>query len=238
MKKFDQITEIYSYSFLWPFRMHVDIPTIKSYLNQSETRTILDYGCGAGFISHWLEKEGEKNIVGFDTSPNMLSLARKNAKKYGLDIIYTSSLDNYFETFDLALAIYIIPYCKNLDEVRSVVQSIYRVLKPNGRLILLTINPDFSTDSEYYRSYGFRLIEKQPRKDGSSIYFNICIPPYNEIVQAYYYSDSTLGKVILQTGFNYLQYGNMIADHPETIEPFFNYLQCPHAQLITAVKIA
>lgn len=238
MKKFDQLTEIYSHAFQWPFRMHIDIPTIKPYIDKLETLAILDYECGAGFISHWLEKEGAKNIVGLDISSNMLNLARKNAKLNNSNIIYTSNLDNYFEYFDLALAIYVFPYCQHTNDIHSIVQSIYCVLKPNGHFTILTINPDFSGNNEYYYNYGFRLIEKQPRKYERSIHFNIYLPPYNETIQTYYYSYNTLGNTILQAGFSYLQYGNIIADHSETTELYLDYLQWPHALLITASKTA
>lgn len=236
MKKFEKLAGIYNDSANWPFRKHIDIPTITPHLGHLETLNILDYGCGTGFISRWLKDEGAKHIVGYDTSLNMLNYAKQRELKDNKGIIYTSSLGNYVESFDLVLAIYVLPYCSHVKNLLSVMQSMYRVLKPNGRLVALTLNPGFSKNNEYYRPYGFRLIEKEPRHDGSTIHFNICKPPYNETVQAYYYSLNTLETVCLEAGFSHIQYGDIIASPSEIINQFSAYLQCPHALLMTASK--
>lgn len=78
----------------------------------------------------------------------------------GLDIPY----DN--ETFDLVVSWDVIHYLGNRKAVLKVINELYRVLKPNGVLLLSTLHPD-SSFSDRMKSIGDSsyVIEKESKYD-------------------------------------------------------------------------
>lgn len=75
-------------------------------------------------------------------------------------------------------------------------RDMFKMLKPSGKLITLPVHPDFNSDPEYYNPFGFKLIEKEPRNDGSKFGLNIHMLPYNIDIEAYYWSKQTLDNTL------------------------------------------
>jgi len=99
--------------------------------DKCENKNVLDYGCGNGIHSFWLEKLGAK-IKAIDLSDNSLQFARKRGKNsvefMKMDCENMSFPDNHFDivfnsgTFSSL----------NLDKALS---ELSRVLKPDGFVI-------------------------------------------------------------------------------------------------------
>jgi len=111
-------------------------------LNLKRGARILDAGCGAGLTSLELLKKGFV-VVGIDGSKNMVDLARKNCAKVGLQGRTTFQVGDVEElsfeddSFEAVIAMGLIEYLK-WD--RWALQEIYRVLKPDGFLIVTVPN--------------------------------------------------------------------------------------------------
>lgn len=101
---------------------------------------ILDVGCGGGLVCEPLARLGG-NVTGIDADPVAITVAQNHAKQSGLAIAYQKqSIENLAKAkkhFDVALALEII---EHVDNVELFVQSLRRVLKPGGILILSTLN--------------------------------------------------------------------------------------------------
>ena len=234
---FDKYAELYEEMICWPYRKELELPTLAKLLGDLSGLNILDFGCGPGTTSRWLNASGAQRIVGLDISEGMLDYGRRREEKEKKGINYISMLDtNYNEYFDIILAIYVMPYATNKETLLAMSQTMARVLKPGGRLITLPMHPDFNSDPEYYRPCGIRLVESEPRIDGSPVQLHICQPPYDINIQAYYWSRETLENTLRQVGFQVINWKSL--DLPaETLVPYLtSYIQCPHAAIIECIK--
>lgn len=237
MKNFDNLAELYNESLEWPYRKELELPAIKNWLGDARLLKILDYGCGAGGISRWLANQGCQQVVGYDSSIGMINSAQMQEIKEPLNIEYFSELDALtHHQFDVVVAIYVLPYATNETHLLSLLKSMYRALPHQGKIIAITLSPDFSAEPEYYRPYGLRLIGEEPRHDGSCVNLILYTGQKRHTLPAYYYSMQTLESAFLQAGFSSvstLSYSTSPLDNDPTL---FDYLQCPHTVIITATK--
>lgn len=113
-----------------------------------------DLGCGPGFFSVLLAKQGI-SVIGMDASTPMLVHAKKNADAAGVnpvfmcgDVTTTPFNDN---TFDLLI-------CRNLthmiEDHKKAYKEWQRILKPGGRLLIFDANWHLTTtDPELRKAY-------------------------------------------------------------------------------------
>ncbi len=102
--------------------------------------SILDCGCGGGLIAEPLARLGA-NVTGIDADPVAINVARDHAAQMGLQIDYRqSSIEQLAKTkskFDVVLALEIVEHVADVD---LFLQSLRRVLKPGGIMIVSTLN--------------------------------------------------------------------------------------------------
>lgn len=135
MKKYKQIYESFA-------------KLAKKYLPEyNKNSVILDIGMGSGLLIVELSKKfPEAKIIGIDPSPNMLKLALekikqnncKNCKTYQVNV-EKIPLDK--DSVDLVISRLSI---SSWSDKKLAFNEIYRVLKPDGKLILEGLNKDFS----------------------------------------------------------------------------------------------
>jgi SAM-dependent methyltransferase len=98
-----------------------------------DSATILDIGCGSGRDLLWFKNRGF-NVIGFERSHGLASLARKNA---GCEV-----LEGDFETYDFSQlsvdAIVLVGALVHLppSKAPAVLNSISRALKDDGNILL------------------------------------------------------------------------------------------------------
>lgn len=112
---------------------------------------ILDIATGTGDLAiEIFEKHTITNITGLDFSPGMLEIARKRSNK--INFIEGDALDLPFS--DNSINKCFISYgIRNVDSVEKCLQEIYRVLTPNGRLIILETGKPDGIIYYFYRIY-------------------------------------------------------------------------------------
>ncbi|HID60651.1 MAG TPA: methyltransferase domain-containing protein [Hadesarchaea archaeon] len=123
-------------------------------------KRILDIGCGIGCFEVMLP---ELNIVGLDSSEEMLEEAKKRSdKKFVLG--NAKQLDFPDESFDAAFTVTTLEF---LDDYKKAVDEVVRVLEPKGKFVAMMLNPE----SEYFKSHMsnpdsyFRRIKHTDLKD-------------------------------------------------------------------------
>ena len=116
---------------------------------------VLDVGCGTGNFSIKLAKMGCE-VIGIDISEEMLKVAKDKAKKEGLNIKFYNMdvYDMKFEDncFDGVISVTAFEFLKDPEKA---IEEMFRVLKPNGYLLIGTINKD-SAWGEMYLSKEFQ----------------------------------------------------------------------------------
>jgi 2-polyprenyl-3-methyl-5-hydroxy-6-metoxy-1,4-benzoquinol methylase len=100
---------------------------------------ILDVGCGDGFHLRLLRDFGNKNwtLEGLDASEKAAEMAEKSGIKVHLGTAENNDLAE--NTYDLA---FLIQTIEHVEKPHEVLPSICRILKPNGKLIIVTDNTD------------------------------------------------------------------------------------------------
>jgi ubiquinone biosynthesis O-methyltransferase len=103
-------------------------------------KTVLDLGCGGGFMSEALAQRGAK-VIGIDPSQPAIAIARKHAQATGLAIDYRvgtgEELPVAANSADIVLCVDVLEHVRDLD---AVLDEVRRVLKPGGLFLFDTIN--------------------------------------------------------------------------------------------------
>ncbi len=122
------------------------LPNLLRLMEIKKEEMILDLACGQGFFSREFLKNGAR-VIGVDVSRELIHLARELTKKELPDTkaeFITSPADdlsfikeNSIDKVVVVLAI------QNIDNVDGVFRECQKVLKPSGKLFLVTNHPAF-----------------------------------------------------------------------------------------------
>ncbi len=99
---------------------------------------VLDVGCGGGLLSEPMARLGA-HVVALDASEATINVARHHAQTQELEIDYrVGTIDQiHDESFDLILNMEVV---EHVDDVENFISSCAACLKPDGMMILSTIN--------------------------------------------------------------------------------------------------
>lgn len=101
---------------------------------------ILDIGCGGGLMAEPLARMGAR-VTAIDASAETIAVAKKHAKLSGLSIDYRlSSVEELVakkQSYDVVTALEVV---EHVADMPSFMASVSAVLKPNGLLIMSTLN--------------------------------------------------------------------------------------------------
>ncbi len=144
-------------------------------LNMSLLRThlslnskILDYGCGYGRVCQKLAEEGYTNIVGVDSSTEMIQRGRELYPGLSLEVLPNSGLDYSDNLFDAVLLVAVLTCIPTDAGQQSLLNDLKRILRPKGMIYIsdYVLQNDERNEERYKRyeeefgSYGvFRLPE-------------------------------------------------------------------------------
>lgn len=184
------------------------------------TKTVLDLGCGPGFWSTELAKQGYKNVCAADLTPNAINLTQQRAKLLGLNIKCqienAEKLSFHDKQFDHVNCQGVIHHTPN---TAACVKEIARVTKHQGTAII----------SVYYKNPFLRLWPVL-RPIGSLLFFlgaklqgrgreNIFNQSdVNEIVRLYDGEDNPIGK-----SYNHKEFRQLLDEHFEVEETFLHF---------------
>jgi len=113
------------------------IQQIEKYFG-NEKCTILDLGCGAGFLSNELAKVGHR-VTGVDLSRESLAVAQQydRTKSVQYEVMNATQLTFQKESFDIVCAM---DFLEHVSEPKRVFQEASRILRKNGLFFFHTFN--------------------------------------------------------------------------------------------------
>lgn len=110
--------------------------------------SVLEVAPGPGYFAIELAKLGEYRITGLDISETFVEIARANAAKAGVRAEFrlgnASHMPFEAETFDF---IFCRAAFKNFTLPRQALEEMYRVLKPQGKGLIIDLRRDASKES-------------------------------------------------------------------------------------------
>lgn len=141
--------------FLTPFLSGMRNQVLSS-VDSIKPERIIDLCCGTGHQLKLLKKHGYTNVSGVDLSSDMLAIAAKG--RYSPACYERDAADTHFNdsTFDLAM-VSLALHEKTREKALSVIDEAYRILKPEGSLLVSDFTADGS--ARKYASAVIRFIE-------------------------------------------------------------------------------
>ncbi|MCB1532318.1 MAG: class I SAM-dependent methyltransferase [Alphaproteobacteria bacterium] len=112
--------------------------------------SILDIGCGSGDFEVLLANKFPhlNNILAYDPQSVQVSEAKKKSLE-NVEFVCCSTLHfDRDQKFDFAVSILVLPYAETQEDLNDVFAVASRHLKPCGKFISVTYNPDFDPDEE------------------------------------------------------------------------------------------
>lgn len=139
-------------------------PNLMRILNPQKGEAILDLGCGQGYFGRVMAQSGAK-VVGVDVGAELVKLAKDQASSNETYLVQSAEkLSQLTDAkFDAAICILALQNIKNLS---SAVLEMSRVLKPNGRAVLVLNHPAFRVPSASSWGYEEKANAQYRRIDG------------------------------------------------------------------------
>ncbi len=136
INEFSKAAKLYETDQPGVYRMcRKDYPDVLAELEKEDFTDLLDCGCGtAPMISLLLKKYPEKHYTGIDLTPQMIEIAKsKHMDNVNLVVGDCENLPFDDNAFDAIICCQSFHHYPN---VQNFFNSVYRVLRPGGRLIL------------------------------------------------------------------------------------------------------
>jgi ubiquinone/menaquinone biosynthesis C-methylase UbiE len=121
-------------------RMMNSDPVLWSFAGEVSGLTVLDAGCGTGYLTKLLADRGAK-VIGVDLSERMIEVARAQSPGIDFRVDSCSELSTIPDSaFDLLVSNYVLMDTPDLD---GTLRAFHRVLKPGGAAVLVFSHPCF-----------------------------------------------------------------------------------------------
>ena len=136
--EYDAIAGAYKDSKQLSFRKYIEEYTLFETLGDISGVKALDLACGEGFYTRKLKRAGAGEVLGVDVSAEMVRLAEaeERARPAGCRYLNRDAaalvLD---EPVDLVVAMYLLNYARDADELLRFVRAAHGALKPGGRFV-------------------------------------------------------------------------------------------------------
>ncbi|WP_156727526.1 class I SAM-dependent methyltransferase [Streptomyces apocyni] len=149
-------------------RSHNPLPeqhTVRRLLGNVSGADVLDLACGYGHYTRLVKQLGAKTAVGVDISAEMVALARRIEQDEPTGAAYhvhdVASMP-VLGTFQAATAVWLFNYADSPDQLASMFTALHANLLPGGRLVAITIGPDYDPSGPSWEPYGLRVVDAAP----------------------------------------------------------------------------
>ncbi|WP_250634562.1 class I SAM-dependent methyltransferase [Pinirhizobacter soli] len=148
----------------------IEVRTFMGLLGDVTGLTVLDLACGHGDFSRRIHQQGAHRVTGVDISPEMIRLAKAQSLVSGDDIHFevgdVRALPRLGQ-FDVVSAAWLFNYAEDTAQLADMFASVARNLKPGGRLVAYTVNPDFELAKGNFTEYGVHVMDQVNLEGGA-----------------------------------------------------------------------
>jgi toxoflavin synthase len=240
----DRVAEQYRQAKEQPWRWAVETYSLMGAVGDLRGKRVVDVACGTGFFTRKLREAGAREVLGIDISERMIDLARAEEASRPLGIEYVvedARAEEPRRDFDLAAAAWLLVYAHDRAELGQFCRGLARLLRPGGRFVTYTTNPDvYHFDPPDYRKYGFDLELADHAYEGAPIDFTIDVGDSKLAIQNYYLPIEAYHSEFEKAGFgNFKVSPPSLAPEAEAelgAEFWRDFMECPIAILMEAEK--
>lgn len=199
-KYWQQIAEIYdrNVSEKGDIRHEMVInPVVFEFLGDLEGKTVLDAGCGNGYLSRKIA-ETAKKVFGVDLTERLIELAKQRDNPQNIDFSLGNLEKLHFpeNTFDVILCNMVL---MDVERLQFVIKELSRVLKAAGILVISLTHPCFENPPRTYSVF--------EDKNGKKIRIG-------RMIQKYYDTGLVIDEnQVVDNGEPYQHYHYMISDY-------------------------
>ena len=206
LTNYDKIADSYVKSKTIPAKLYSEGHTFFLALGDPKYLSVLDLACGDGYYTRAIKDLGARSVTGVDGSEAMVELAQQteDIQRLGIDYLAGDVVKTDIAgEFDIVTAVYLLPHARNKTELQAMCDAIFRNLKPNGRLIAVTIDPDISIKQQpMLKKYGYHIQAETPLTDGMPLTVTLLTPGEPICIVDYYWSRKTYERHLKIAGFH------------------------------------
>ncbi|CAN5374949.1 class I SAM-dependent methyltransferase [soil metagenome] len=115
-------------------------PVLWQFAGEVRDRTVLDAGCGTGYLSQQLTQRGAR-VIGVDFSERMIDIARSDYPALDFRVESCSELRTIADaSIDLVVSNYVL---MDTPDLPGTLRAWHRVLRPGGTAVLIFSHPCF-----------------------------------------------------------------------------------------------
>lgn len=116
----------------------VTAPCIISELGTNNVNSIIDVGCGTGYLTSLLAQHANK-CIGIDASANSIAIAKSRYGNSGAEFV-VSSINDFSPNMQIDICVANMVFSCDPDWSNSI-RSIYKLLARNGKLLVMIPHP-------------------------------------------------------------------------------------------------
>ncbi|MBA3946317.1 MAG: class I SAM-dependent methyltransferase [Herpetosiphonaceae bacterium] len=140
-------------------------PTLFALLGDVQGKTILDAGCGQGYLARLLSKRGAK-VTGLEPATPLIEYAikREEVEQSGVRYIQAdlSAFTDTVQLFDIIIANMVL---MDIPDDEAALDACFAHLRPGGQFICSLIHPCFEESDSVYQDQGYIAVHEYFRED-------------------------------------------------------------------------
>lgn len=214
---YDPIAQQYKRSKQQPWRTFVECFTLMNLVGDLRGKEVLDVACGEGFYTRLVSERGAARVTGVDLSQGMIDLARRQEAEHQLGIRYVVGDARELpadDSFDLAVAAYLLNYASTRQELQAMCRGIARSLKSGGRFLTVNCSPALAfPKAPSYRKYGFETSVPGLWQEGAPIKWTFHLADGAFEIENYHLDVAIHEEAFRQAGFREVRW------HPPQLSP-------------------
>ena len=204
--EYDAIAGAYKDSKQLSFRKYIEEYTLFETLEDISGVKALDLACGEGFYTRKLKQAGAVEMLGVDVSAEMIRLAEaeERTRPTGCQYLVKDAAALYLdEPVDLVVAMYLLNYARDADELLRFVQAAHGALKQGGRFVGFNDNVlNVPGGTVSYARYGFEKEYTATPSEGDPIVYRFTNDDGTRFeFNNYYLSPGTYRRAFEEAGF-------------------------------------
>jgi toxoflavin synthase len=140
---------------------------------------VLDLACGHGHYTRLCHALGALQVTGVDVSPVMVELAEAATPPSGGAVTFACHDAGdlpVIGAFDVVTAVWLLNYAESRRQLRDMLAGAHRNLRPGGRLVTITLHPDFDPERGGWEPYGVRVLETVAEPHSRRISCELVVP--------------------------------------------------------------